>query len=323
MEPCPVRRWRVMRWPRCAPRRSCPDHRGRRFGQDRGRLAAGRRPAGGRRAAGVDRRLHVHREGRGGAQGAHRRAGRGASRREARSTSSAGSSSARSTPTASGCCRARAAVRDVHVLDENQLTLPGARGEPARASSSSTRRTAVRVDRRLPARASTSSRTSCSTRTTLPEPFRDGARATTTRCSTATGSCRSGSRSSGRSRELEQPELAPTPSTPTLRHLIVDEYQDVNPAQERLIELLTGPDASSAWSATTTRRSTSGAGRTSRNIVTFRDRYPNVATVPARDQPAQPAGRSSSGEHVRRVDPGTASEDDGGRSGPASGSPRS
>jgi DNA helicase II / ATP-dependent DNA helicase PcrA len=27
----------------------------------------------------------------------------------------------------------------------------------------------------------------------------------------------------------------------TLRHLIVDEYQDVNPAQERLIRLLTGP----------------------------------------------------------------------------------
>lgn len=27
-----------------------------------------------------------------------------------------------------------------------------------------------------------------------------------------------------------------------LRHLIVDEYQDVNPAQERLIELLAGPD---------------------------------------------------------------------------------
>ena len=26
-----------------------------------------------------------------------------------------------------------------------------------------------------------------------------------------------------------------------LRHLIVDEYQDVNPAQERLIELLAGP----------------------------------------------------------------------------------
>jgi UvrD/REP helicase N-terminal domain len=42
-------------------------------------------------------------------------------------------------------------------------------------------------------------------------------------------------------RELERPELA-AKLHGTLRHLIVDEYQDINPAQERLIELLTGPD---------------------------------------------------------------------------------
>ncbi len=41
-------------------------------------------------------------------------------------------------------------------------------------------------------------------------------------------------------RELERPELAGEIHA-ELRHLIVDEYQDVNPAQERLIELLAGP----------------------------------------------------------------------------------
>ena len=39
--------------------------------------------------------------------------------------------------------------------------------------------------------------------------------------------------------ELGKPEVADAVHA-TLRHLIVDEYQDVNPAQERLIRLLTG-----------------------------------------------------------------------------------
>jgi superfamily I DNA/RNA helicase len=39
--------------------------------------------------------------------------------------------------------------------------------------------------------------------------------------------------------ELERPELAAEVHG-TLRHLIVDEYRDVNPTQERLIRLLTG-----------------------------------------------------------------------------------
>src|SRR4051812_4676159 len=55
-------------------------------------------------------------------------------------------------------------------------------------------------------------------------------------------------------RELERPEFAAEIQA-TLRHLIVDEYQDVNPAQERLIELLTGPKSNCAWSGTTTRPS--------------------------------------------------------------------
>src|SRR4029079_3648581 len=40
--------------------------------------------------------------------------------------------------------------------------------------------------------------------------------------------------------ELAQPVVADAVNA-DLRHLIVDEYQDVNPAQERLIKLLTGP----------------------------------------------------------------------------------
>ena len=43
-------------------------------------------------------------------------------------------------------------------------------------------------------------------------------------------------------RELEQPQVAVQVQA-GLRHLIVDEYQDVNPAQERLIELLVGGTA--------------------------------------------------------------------------------
>jgi len=41
--------------------------------------------------------------------------------------------------------------------------------------------------------------------------------------------------------ELHRPEVAAAVHS-DLRHLIVDEYQDVNPAQERLIELLAGPN---------------------------------------------------------------------------------
>jgi len=44
-------------------------------------------------------------------------------------------------------------------------------------------------------------------------------------------------------KELERPELAAQVHG-QLRHLIVDEYQDVNPAQERLVELLAGPEVS-------------------------------------------------------------------------------
>lgn len=49
-----------------------------------------------------------------------------------------------------------------------------------------------------------------------------------------------GQQIAGAVRELEKPALQKTIHD-SLRHLIVDEYQDINPAQERLIELLVGP----------------------------------------------------------------------------------
>lgn len=48
----------------------------------------------------------------------------------------------------------------------------------------------------------------------------------------------------------------------SLRHLVVDEYQDVNPAQHRLVQLLTALPVSLCVVGTTTSRSNSGAGRT-------------------------------------------------------------
>ena len=43
-----------------------------------------------------------------------------------------------------------------------------------------------------------------------------------------------------------------------IRYVVVDEYQDVNPLQERLVRGLTGLGRTYAWLATTIRRSISG-----------------------------------------------------------------
>ena len=94
------------------------------------------------------------------------------------------------------------------------------------------------------------------------------------------------------------------------RHLFVDEYQDVNPAQERLIELLSRPTrSSSASSATTTSRSTSGAAPTSRTSSASRARHDGVTTAvldtnrrspPAIVDAAEPFRRSPSPAPRRR-----------------------
>lgn len=63
-----------------------------------------------------------------------------------------------------------------------------------------------------------------------------------------------------------------------LRHLIVDEYQDVNPAQERLIRLLTGPHTALCVVGDDDQAIYQWRGSDVGNIVTFVDRYPDVAT---------------------------------------------
>jgi DNA helicase-2/ATP-dependent DNA helicase PcrA len=78
-------------------------------------------------------------------------------------------------------------------------------------------------------------------------------------------------------RELERPELASEVHS-RLRHLIVDEYQDVNPAQERLIRLLTGPQVQLCVVGDDQQAIYQWRGSDVSNIVSFPDRYPAVAT---------------------------------------------
>jgi DNA helicase-2/ATP-dependent DNA helicase PcrA len=78
-------------------------------------------------------------------------------------------------------------------------------------------------------------------------------------------------------RALEDPVvLAKVRST--LRHLIVDEYQDVNPAQERLIATLTGPEVELCVVGDDDQAIYQWRGSDVGNIVTFTDRYEGVET---------------------------------------------
>lgn len=63
-----------------------------------------------------------------------------------------------------------------------------------------------------------------------------------------------------------------------LRHLIVDEYQDINPSQERLIELLVGPQVEVCVVGDDDQAIYQWRGSDVSNIVTFAERYPDVAT---------------------------------------------
>ena len=181
------------------------------------------------------------------------------------------------------------------VLDENQLTAFLSR-EATRLERQAARPAEPHCSprSRRSSRASTWSRTSCSTRRRCPSRsgpvlrslLRD-ARALSPadlRAADRRGPCASSSAPS-----------SPRRSTATLRHLIVDEYQDVNPAQERLIELLTG----SRHGAVRRRRRPAGRlpvarfGR--RNIVRVRRALPVGDDVRDHDQPPQPAA-----DHRRR-----------------------
>lgn len=77
--------------------------------------------------------------------------------------------------------------------------------------------------------------------------------------------------------ELEDPDVAASVHA-ELRHLIVDEYQDVNPAQERLIELLTGPEVQLCVVGDDDQAIYQWRGSDVTNIVGFSGRYPAVAT---------------------------------------------
>lgn len=77
--------------------------------------------------------------------------------------------------------------------------------------------------------------------------------------------------------ELQRPELIEEMHD-RLRHLIVDEYQDVNPAQERLIELLTGPKVELCVVGDDQQAIYQWRGSDVSNIVDFTQRYSGVAT---------------------------------------------
>src|SRR6266536_2650492 len=79
-------------------------------------------------------------------------------------------------------------------------------------------------------------------------------------------------------RELErEPVLASVQAE--LRHLIVDEYQDVNPAQERLIALLTGPAVELCVVGDDDQAIYQWRGSDVSNILTFRQRHQEAAAV--------------------------------------------
>lgn len=82
--------------------------------------------------------------------------------------------------------------------------------------------------------------------------------------------------------ELARPPVANAVHA-TLRHLIVDEYQDVNPAQEQLIRLLTGPQVELCVVGDDDQAIYQWRGSDVRNIVEFTTRYPEAHTFTITD----------------------------------------
>jgi DNA helicase II / ATP-dependent DNA helicase PcrA len=77
--------------------------------------------------------------------------------------------------------------------------------------------------------------------------------------------------------ELQKPDVVGNVHV-ALEHLIVDEYQDVNPAQERLIRLLTGPQVELCVVGDDDQAIYQWRGSDVRNIAEFTERYPGVRT---------------------------------------------
>ena len=79
------------------------------------------------------------------------------------------------------------------------------------------------------------------------------------------------------------------------RYLLVDEFQDTSAAQYELMRLLVGPEATSAWSATTTSPSTPGAARATRTSCASSGTSPGCSEITLeqnyRSTRDHPAGR--------------------------------
>lgn len=78
-------------------------------------------------------------------------------------------------------------------------------------------------------------------------------------------------------RELNRPEVFKAVHS-TLRYLMIDEYQDINPAQERLIRLLATPPVELCVVGDDDQSIYQWRGTDVDNIVKFSHRYPNVVT---------------------------------------------
>lgn len=87
-----------------------------------------------------------------------------------------------------------------------------------------------------------------------------------------------------------------------LRHLIVDEYQDVNPAQERLIELLAGPQVELCVVGDDDQAIYQWRGSQVSNIIEFDERYQRVAmfriTANRRSRPSIVAASASFADSI-------------------------
>ena len=87
-----------------------------------------------------------------------------------------------------------------------------------------------------------------------------------------------------------------------IRYVVVDEYQDVNPLQERLVRGLCGSAPTCASSATTTRRSTSGAAARWRTSSASQPHAGRETSHPRRQLPIQ-QGRRRARPVRRRAHP--------------------
>jgi DNA helicase II / ATP-dependent DNA helicase PcrA len=101
--------------------------------------------------------------------------------------------------------------------------------------------------------------------------------------------------------ELANPAVANAVHA-SLRYLIVDEYQDVNPAQEHLIQLLTGPSVELCVVGDDDQAIYQWRGSDVRNIVGFSSRYQGVRTFAiARNRRSRPYIVQTAAQFARSI----------------------